>query len=1039
MSAAKPRAQEVESEQLAAGATHGHEPVEKKPSAEHSATMYMQASEVVPSEDESAQDSFKGRGATSSAAAGRPVSVEAASAAKSHREEAELEQLSAGATNGDELVENERSAEHIVTMCLAANAVEVNSRAETILLEKLVAEAERSTVTDTVANMLTVQQLSTGSQGEATSVTERSVAESPALAEQIDAASEDVEDSALCSHVPVETATLGNRIADNPTATEEELTASSVAADPIGEDRLLSPSSAVHGDVVVEHAAGEKLTPVATSVSRLPANSCNVDDAFAEALGAEAVGCNHALVMEAARAETLSIERTSAGATNGHEPVERKPSAERIATMCVQANEVAPSEDESTEDSFKAHGATSCAAAARPAAVEAASAAKSHREGAELEQLAAGATKGGEPVEHERTAQHTATMCLAANAVEDDSRAETIVLETMVEVAEQSTVTDTAADTSTLQHLSTGSQGEATSVAERSIAESAALAEQIEAASEDVEDSALCSHVAVETATLGNRIADIPTATEQELTASGVAADHIGEDSLLSPSSAVQNDLVVVNPVAERVTPVTTSCSVGDVFAEVLGAKAAGCDREFTREAALVETPSIERTATGVERMGVDTASAWDKAEVSLAPQEFVEEVADISLEPPREQQLSGNWRAMADAVERCCNTAQQPSGSGHHRGMPDAVEMRPDNSDRQPPMAEAASMQAHSLGEVAPGSVLPVPCAEAVAGRVVGSVRHVFLQVTPSGAGLSLRPTQWGMLVEEIDPDPGQPGLRVFDTIVEINGRALGGPDTDATQDAFGLEFQHGALMHVVGGPEEDPESLGHTVSGGAWPEAAVVGPDEATARGSVTAGGDWPQSSEVEPRGPGPVSGTAPLMSIASACAGVGPAGGLGDLVAQLTQQLVNETLRRELEEHELNDRGNDERRLRDELETRRARRASVVAAGEEADAAAAEARRQHAELSVVHEETKLEVTRQEAELQELRQAVMARCGPAGRDWARDGPEKDALVETKLQIAEAHERLAHVRLQMRLNREGLQRQLEALRADNIKLRGGT
>ena len=43
------------------------------------------------------------------------------------------------------------------------------------------------------------------------------------------------------------------------------------------------------------------------------------------------------------------------------------------------------------------------------------------------------------------------------------------------------------------------------------------------------------------------------------------------------------------------------------------------------------------------------------------------------------------------------------------------------------------------------------------------------------------------------------------------------------------------------------------------------------------------------------------------------------------------------------------------------------------------------------------------QEKQLEELREEAKARTGQ-GRDWARDGPEKDALVATKLQIAEAH-----------------------------------
>merc|ERR1712146_557580 len=93
----------------------------------------------------------------------------------------------------------------------------------------------------------------------------------------------------------------------------------------------------------------------------------------------------------------------------------------------------------------------------------------------------------------------------------------------------------------------------------------------------------------------------------------------------------------------------------------------------------------------------------------------------------------------------------------------------------------------------------------------------------------------------------------------------------------------------------------------------------------------------------------------------------------------------------------------------------------------------RRQHAELAEAHERTKQEVAQHEEELSKFREAAQAR---AGRDWARDGPEKDALVETKLSIAEAHDRLAHVQLQLRLNRDGLRRQLSILQAENSRLR---
>merc|ERR1712083_1217696 len=92
---------------------------------------------------------------------------------------------------------------------------------------------------------------------------------------------------------------------------------------------------------------------------------------------------------------------------------------------------------------------------------------------------------------------------------------------------------------------------------------------------------------------------------------------------------------------------------------------------------------------------------------------------------------------------------------------------------------------------------------------------------------------------------------------------------------------------------------------------------------------------------------------------------------------------------------------------------------------------------ELAHLHKELRAEVARQDTELQRLREEARGRTG-AGRDWARDGPEKDALVETKLQVAEAHDQLAQLKQQLWLNREGLRRQLADLQAENTRLRTG-
>lgn len=52
---------------------------------------------------------------------------------------------------------------------------------------------------------------------------------------------------------------------------------------------------------------------------------------------------------------------------------------------------------------------------------------------------------------------------------------------------------------------------------------------------------------------------------------------------------------------------------------------------------------------------------------------------------------------------------------------------------------------------------------------------RRISLQVhSEAGAGVDLHPSWWGMVVDGIDPQPGQPGLRLRDTLVEVNGTSL-------------------------------------------------------------------------------------------------------------------------------------------------------------------------------------------------------------------------------------------------------------------------
>merc|ERR1712176_1523026 len=158
---------------------------------------------------------------------------------------------------------------------------------------------------------------------------------------------------------------------------------------------------------------------------------------------------------------------------------------------------------------------------------------------------------------------------------------------------------------------------------------------------------------------------------------------------------------------------------------------------------------------------------------------------------------------------------------------------------------------------------------------------------------------------------------------------------------------------------------------------------------------------------------------------------------LISKLSAELAAEVRRRELEEVQLEARAAEKQRLLEELDALRKRRESVLSDAKAAEKMAAETERQHIELAQQHKELREEVSRQDEELQRLREEACARNG-TGRDWARDGPEKDALVETKLQIAEAHDQLAQLKQQLWQNKQGLKMKLSDLQAENARLRSG-
>eukprot|EP00434_Breviolum_minutum_P005265 symbB.v1.2.004640.t1/scaffold265.1/size247395/3 len=162
-----------------------------------------------------------------------------------------------------------------------------------------------------------------------------------------------------------------------------------------------------------------------------------------------------------------------------------------------------------------------------------------------------------------------------------------------------------------------------------------------------------------------------------------------------------------------------------------------------------------------------------------------------------------------------------------------------------------------------------------------------------------------------------------------------------------------------------------------------------------------------------------------------------GLRRFIAELSSQLAEEVKRREQEEEELERRASEKRRLLEDLDLVRKQKEKLDFEQRADEAAAEEIEQQHSKLAEEHQALRQEVAKQETQLQQLREEAKARTGQ-GRDWARDGPEKDALVETKLRIAEAHDELAQLRQQLWLNREGLKQKLAELQAENMRLRTG-
>jgi len=86
-------------------------------------------------------------------------------------------------------------------------------------------------------------------------------------------------------------------------------------------------------------------------------------------------------------------------------------------------------------------------------------------------------------------------------------------------------------------------------------------------------------------------------------------------------------------------------------------------------------------------------------------------------------------------------------------------------------------------------------------------------------GAGVDLHASWWGMVVDNIDEEPGQPGLRLRDVLVDVNGMSLRELESEDCEQRFADLFGDGCVATVEphvqlpgflgGGAAVDRESL--------------------------------------------------------------------------------------------------------------------------------------------------------------------------------------------------------------------------------------
>ncbi|CAE7649628.1 dnaaf1 [Symbiodinium sp. CCMP2592] len=204
----------------------------------------------------------------------------------------------------------------------------------------------------------------------------------------------------------------------------------------------------------------------------------------------------------------------------------------------------------------------------------------------------------------------------------------------------------------------------------------------------------------------------------------------------------------------------------------------------------------------------LDAATTWCAEMGAVSLEEIAENIEefgiDVSLKPIERQRVQkwasqrlqgrGSARPLADV------RGGSQGGPGRWEEPPLALARR--EMPQLPQWPEAQGRQARGfLPTPDSSSALAVPERDAPDETPIYTARSVRLAVDSMGnTGLDLRfDDDWGILVQSVDPLPGQPGLAEGDFIVAIEGCSLRHRSHEECDAVFSERLQNGAILSVV------------------------------------------------------------------------------------------------------------------------------------------------------------------------------------------------------------------------------------------------